>query len=514
MPKLIVIGIDGATWELLKPLIKEGELPNFAKLVKNGCIGTLKSTFPATTPPSWTSISTGKNPGKHNIFNFVSYNSNSTFSLTTSKEKRAKEIWDYLEGSYKSIVLNLPFSFPVRRIDGIMVSGMLTPSINSNFALPERIKNYIKNEFPDYRFNINWQEYNARNKDLKKLVFKATHQRIRLLYKLMDNERWDLLFVVFVGSDRLQHLLWGTKILVEYYQLLDDTISTILKKIGKQSDFTLFLVSDHGFHKVEREFYINTYLKNKGYITTANNNSTFLSKLGITRERILRIVSKKCVEKILEKYPKMREVGKKIPGNTKYVQLDMEVDKSLCFMRGYNSLYINKKFKKFLPKEEIQKFGYKLKEMLLNLKDEEGKKVFRHVFLKNEIYTGPYIGNAPDLVLNPNRGIFVSPHIVGQNFGIPTSMKATHDPNGIFLAYGSDIKQGIKLQDTQVYDIAPTILHIFGLPVPDDMDGRVLTEIFKEDSEPARRKVKYQKVGREKGKIKEKIRKLRESGKI
>ena len=129
--KVMVIGLDGATWDLLEPWARNNKLPALKELMEKGCYGPLESTIPHVTPPAWTSMTTGKNPAKHGVFDFIGIKRKKdgwNLSLYTSRSKRSREIWDYLNG--KSIVVNVPLTYPPREINGIMVTGMYTPDIH------------------------------------------------------------------------------------------------------------------------------------------------------------------------------------------------------------------------------------------------------------------------------------------------------------------------------------------------------------------------------------------------
>ena len=140
------------------------------------------------------------------------------------------------------------------------------------------------------------------------------------------------------------------------------------------------------------------------------------------------------------------------------------------------------------------------------------------VYSPDELYAGQYVNLAPDILFeiddfecsiyfNFNKEVYQKPS--------PDPVySGAHKKDGVFIAYGPDIKEEVQTQGAKIYDIAPTILHMFGLPVPDDMDGRVLKEIFREGREPAQREVKYQAVNVGREKVKDQIKKLKKSGKL
>lgn len=507
--KVILIGLDGATWDLLESWIKNNKLPTMRKLVEKSCCGILESTIPHVTPPAWTSIATGKNPAKHGIFDFTSIkkkNEKWDLNLYTSRDKQAKEMWDYLTG--KSIVINVPLTYPPRTINGTMVTGMYTPSKNSEFIRPKEFKKTILELCPGYEVELRWAEYKDKKQNFLMDLHRMTEERIKLFWYFFEQD-WNFYFFVFVGTDRIQHILWDESELLRYYQHLDDFLGKLIDCI--RNNASLLLVSDHGFSKIKKMVHINSFLQQESYLkakmSSYSNSNNILRKLGLTKENLNEMLLKYKLANFYNKLPPkvLHIIRKIVPGQSNPVY-DFDIKNSKAIMVGTGSIYINKECSN-VEEEIIRK--------LENLKaPDTGEKVIKKVFRKEEIYSGSLLKKAPDLLILPNKGYSVVSSGLDEVFESPEYKKADHALDGIFLAYGPDIRQGIKLQDTQVYDITPTILHMFGMPVPDDMDGRVLKEIFKENSEPARRKVKYQKVGREREKVREKIGRLRESGKI
>src|SRR3990167_9571242 len=142
--KLIGVGLDSATLDILLPLVKDGNLPTFKRLIEGGTYGILESTIPPITPCAWETAMTGVNPGKHNIFDFFSYTPDYGVEVLTSSDRSSLAVWDFLGfANKKTIVFNYPMGYPPKRIEGIFVAGMKTPGINTNFTFPKSIKKEI-----------------------------------------------------------------------------------------------------------------------------------------------------------------------------------------------------------------------------------------------------------------------------------------------------------------------------------------------------------------------------------
>jgi len=515
--RVMVIGLDGATFDLIKPWADAGELPTFKKLMENGVWGELESTVPHITPPAWTSMTTGKNPGKHGIFDFLSIEKikdDWKLKLYTSRSKKSKEMWNYLNDK-KSIVVNVPLTYPPRAINGTMITGMFTPNMkSSDFTYPKEFKREILKSFPDYVIELNWNRYKGKERKFLEDLYKMTEGRIKLFWYLFEKE-WDFLFFVFIGTDRMQHIIWDEKKLLRYYQYLDKFLGKVLNAL-ENKNINLFLVSDHGFSKIKKRVHINTLLKEEGFLEMRRNNENFLSKLGISKESLSQFLVKYKLNKIYIALPPkiLHIIRKSVPGKSNPVY-DLDLENSIAAMVGSGSIFITEK-----NNDNLKEIKSKIKSKLENLKDPDTKeKIIEKVFEKEEIYSGSMINKAPDLLLLPKKGYSLVHEVAPTITEKPNFKKADHALNGIFLAYGPGVKKGYKIENTKIYDIAPTILHIFGLPIPNDIDGKVLIEIFEEDSEFAKRKPEhvdpsYYNWEGEKEKIKEKIKKLKLDGKM
>lgn len=503
MVKVLVIGLDGATWDLIKPWAEEGLLPTFKKLTDGGSWGTLKSTIPPISPPAWTSITTGKNPGKHGIFDFVRIDRDYSRRPYLSVDKRSAEIWDFVDGS---IVAHVPLTYPPRKINGIMVSGMLTPSLESTFTYPDELSEEIIKKFQNYQIELDWKEYFGKKNQFITDLYELLKERINLFWHLFYNE-WNLIFYVFPETDRIQHLLFGDRKLLGYYKCLDDFLHKVLNEIeGK--DIVLVLVSDHGFEKTYKTVHINTYFKKIGLLRVKRLNS-LMRRIEGTKESPGAAFFYFKFMKIYKKIsPGFSHMLKSPITKSQYFNFEGE---SKAFMRGFGRIYINRKTRFAngrVEDSECAKIKEEIIEKLEDLKDPEtGRGVIKKVYRAEEIYSGPFLNEGPDLVALMEPGYTPSPTIGGKVIKRQKLRKGDHNMKGIFLAYGPDIKGSVKI-NALVYDVAPTILHILGLPIPKDMDGTVLKEIFKKKSPISKREIKYRELG-EKEEIRERIRNLK-----
>lgn len=532
MVKVVVIGLDGATWRLMEPWLKSGDLPNLGKLYNNGVYAKLESTIPPLTPPAWTSAFTGVNPGKHNIFDFVYYDGYEK-KIVFNYHRKHDCLWNYLhEYGKKSIVVNVPGTYPPEKINGIMISGMGTPSIKSDFVYPDELKSMlIKNKYIiEYGSVREW----ADNK--KNFISRIKHMsniRRKIISYLMTRYDWDLFISVFTSIDRVQHIFWKTdnngsilqedyRILYSTYLHLDEICGEIINNVG--SEAYVFIISDHGFGPIQKGIYINNYLRELGFLDLKRNQkkATF-SKLGLTQTNLVKIASKLDeygLRKIVSLVP--NKVRSKIFFETGMGLVDWTRTIAWYGTTSGHAIYINLQGRQpngIVNPKQYNSICDRIIHELYKLKDpSSGARVIKKCYKRKEIYNGPYLENAPDIVIEPEEGYSLqegfSEEVIEYAKEGSVRRYGDHEKYGIFMCKGPEIKKGFKINDVRIIDVAPTILHIFGCPIPDDVDGRCLKEIFEEDSEFFKREVVYNHVSQERERVKKIITNLKSKVKL
>jgi len=535
--KVLVIGLDGVGFDFIKDWLEQGKLPTIAKLMERGVYGDLQSTIPPITPPAWASFMTGMNPGKHGIYDFVIVKRKKSgdyeYSLVNSKNIKGKCIWDFLTAKKKkSIVLNVPLTYPPWEINGIMISGYLSPP-TKNYAYPNDVVEELEKNIGEYIIFPDENILNNPGRKFKKLL-KIIEKRKEAAIYLMKNYEYDFFMVEFQMTDTICHLLKDRGKILEVYQKVDESIAEILEHTDAQRT-NVIIISDHGMTPVKKTIRINRWLYNLGLYRTkkglqkeyishttimksnyhAKKQSrkeillNLLSNMGITVEKINYYLSLLGIDFLKRLFPKS------ITHSLPRITTDWRNTKAYLFSQHayWMGISINLKGREaegiVEPGEEYEKLRNYIIRELYNLRDPEtGERVIEKALKREEVYSGPYLNNAPDiLVLTKDQEYISDSSPYGDIFSRNTNEIHTHKMNGIFIAYGPDIKRG-QIKGAKIIDIAPTILHMMDVPVPEDMDGRVLKEIFKENSDIARREVRYQKMN-EKEKIKEGIGKLK-----
>jgi len=512
MSKVIIIGLDGATWDLLKPWADEGELPTFKKLMKNGVWGTLESTTPPVTGPAWTSFSTGKNPGKHGIFDFVKLENNS-LRLYKSKDIRSETIHEILsKRNLRSIVIGLPLAFPPSSdFNGIMLSDFLYPSKE---IFPKSEKGYIE----DYRVLPDF--FLTREEDLLQDMVETAKSQVKVAKELFIEENWDFYFFYFQETDSVLHCFWKdvshnttmAQKAKRIFYIADEFLEWILDEMD--ADTILFLMSDHGFADCPYKINLNSIFMKRGLLRTrikdASEDETLGKLVETFRKQEQRTIAVPKSLFRIATHPVIRPISERIfkaifGGAKARSSAGIDFDSSKVFVPTSESMSIYVRETERKKREEI------VEEIVETLRELEykGQRVFKEVLVKDGVYSGPFIESSPDILLTPN-GFHISSALSDKVYG-EFDRGGWHDLRGVFLAYGSNIiTSSEELTNLKIYDIAPTILHVFGLPIPRDMDGRVLKEVFKHDSELASRPIEYTRTD-EREHIKRKVSELKRS---
>jgi len=493
----MVIGLDGATFDLIEPLIAEGKLPTLARLVQSGARGRLRSTIPHHSGPAWASFATGMGPGKHGIFSFFQRNYGSyTYPPVNSRTLRGETLWQLVGRAGRRVgVMNVPGTFPPQPVNGFMITGMLSPRLEQAFYPPELYKEVLQHS-PGYSVEaIPLFDKAAYLEQVKHSIEARKKATLYLLHQYPS----DLFVVVFTELDRLQHFFWVdmdanhpvhspstppdlSQAIEAGYVALDRAVQELLAAVG--NDALVIIVSDHGFEGVYKLFYVNQWLAERGYLTFKSRRSG--PAVRYAKEMLQRLGLWKLARRARGWIPKtdlLRE------DNLAYaVGIDWERTRAAF---GPN-LGINVNLRGREPKgvvapgREFEELGERLKQELESYVDPEtGERVVDRVVRREEVYAGEAVDLAPDFRLlmaksTKYRGQYAySPGIgAAQPLAYPDKVYGNHAEYGILMACGPGVRGGIELDGARIVDVAPTILYALGLPIPQRMDGRPLAEIF------------------------------------
>ncbi|KXB07001.1 hypothetical protein AKJ52_01155 [candidate division MSBL1 archaeon SCGC-AAA382C18] len=510
--KVIVLGLDGATWTLLDKYIEEGHLPNLGKLRKEGVSGNLKSVIPPFTCPSWKSYSTGRKPANLGAFGWghADWEKEEVVSTRSSTYFEDKELWDYLnQTGYRTGIINMPTTYPPKKVDGYMICGPTTPDENKDYTYPPDLKEKLESKY-DYEI-FSDTPLGLRDVLGEEKMINSIKDVVRTRFEVAKDffQDIDFLHLTLYYTDSLQHVFWDSRPVREVWKTIDQEIGKLLDEYPEAN---LFIISDHGFEKIDTYFNLSNWLRSKGYFKTKEKSSgSFLKNIGITRENILKIARNlnfgRIMKKILKKFPEFSEkIDSAVPREfSEERKRDWKRSNVIPLMS--NLIYINPKL------SDKENFKDTLKKEILNIRNPEtGEKIVDKILEKKDIFQGKYSNIAPDLAVVPKANVYIHSKMVKGIWGKNIEWIAAHNLEGVFMAYGPDIGER-KVNNANLIDVSPTILHLFDIPIPKSLDGKVLKDIFKKGTDASERSIEYKKYS-EKENIRSKIRTLKNQGEI
>jgi predicted AlkP superfamily phosphohydrolase/phosphomutase len=526
--RVLLIGLDGATFDLIRPWVKEGKLPNMARIMEEGVHGVLRSTVPPNSAPAWSSFITGKNPGKHGIFDFTEHVEGSyEVRFVNANSRNGKSLWRILgEYNRKVGVIHVPMTYPPEQVNGFMISGMDSPGLDSDFVYPPGLYEEIREKVGEYTIEAGlWSYIGKGNIDLAvQKQMETIERRFDVARYLMKKYPWDCFTLVFTATDRVQHAFWkfmdpGHPLYTEYdgkkyggaifkvYQRLDEIIGHFMASLDENT--ILAIMSDHGAGpSSNKTIYLNNWLREKGLLKykdsqevsgsmVAKGKKFFSPKLlAKSMRNIWKRTSREHRDKVKKLFPKLCN---RMTSYFFFSRIDME--RTLAYAEESRTfIWINLKGRDpkgiVNPGEEYRSVCERIKKGLTSLKDPlTGDDVVEDVYLKEDVYHGQSMGNAPDLVVLfkkngfvPRPSYHVSPDVLLnhipkdelEKLEVNIQANARHDPNGIVMFWGANVKKGREIEGAQIIDVAPTVLYLMGVPVPEDIDGRVLVDAISE----------------------------------
>jgi predicted AlkP superfamily phosphohydrolase/phosphomutase len=542
-PQILIIGVDGGTLDLLLPWVREGKLPHFERLIREGSHGTLESTIPPVTAPAWTSFMTGQNPGKHRLFDFVEPQPGAYEMRYTSADSRAtRSLWRILSENGKKVgVFNVPMTYPPEEVSGYLVSGMGAPVENRSMACPRQLFDELREKTGGVRLDIvhlGYMRTDERRDEVLRELLDLEENRTRNALYLMEKYPTDVMMVVYTSTDAVQHFFWHDMdpshpqhdparaekygdAVFRIYRNVDEKIGELLAAVPEET--SVVVMSDHGAGPTGAlVFYVNRFLSRLGLLRVSSGGAAGSLPGRMANALIRRIdplirggLSSKQKGRLADLLPVLRR--KWDSRRTSYSMIDWENTKAYCYeaLTHPPGIWINTKgdrpggiVNRGRDYDEILDF---ITEKLYEVKDPgTGERLIRRVHRKTEIYHGPYLHMAPDLTMAwwEGKPFFSRPSFSGPGGDIVEALDGVRDTgaewsgshrlHGFMFLRGAPFLEGKRVEGARIVDLAPTLLYLLDLPIPEDMDGRVLFPSLKEDF-IRDRSVRYQavKAGRE-----------------
>jgi predicted AlkP superfamily phosphohydrolase/phosphomutase len=491
--RVLLLGLDGVAYSVLDPAFEAGHMPNLRGLLERGASGVLTSTVPPYTPPGWTSIFTGVNPGKHGIFGFTLGNVQRPGGLVRLDRVTAPAIWNVANSQDRRIGLfNVPMTYPAPPVDGWAVSGMLTPEgggeTPANFTHPPELAARIVESAGSYQIDIevdydhDWRstaiiERLSRNLAIKKQA---------LRYLLDADGDLPILFAVLEAPDRLMHVhykyidprcehysrpeaepvrerAWA------FFDEMDEVIGDLLDWAGDPG--YIVTMSDHGFGPKEKSVNVNVALSEWGLLSLKGAGAvTGSSGMRRMARRVKRVLPRsvwlraKGVAQSTIDWSRTKAFSAPIPQQGIYVNLEGREPHGIVHPSEYEAV-----------RDEI------IERLSAMVDPDDGRPVVDHVHKREDVMEGPRAAQAPDLFpvcreysYELSDGTY-SPSVLDDYRALP---RGFHHMEGIFGLAGPGIRAASGLR-ASLYDIAPTALYLAGLKLP-RMDGKVLTSFLPE----------------------------------
>lgn len=516
MSKVLILGLDGATFDLIHPFIAQGYLPNLKHLMAQGSWSELSSTVPPVTASAWTSFMTGKNPGKHGLYDFMQRRTNSyDLAPVSGFDRDGKTLWELAgEAGKTSIVMGVPVTYPPTPLNGLMVTGMLTPRGAPDYTYPPELKDEIAQAIGEYIVYSDEVYSKGRGEIFLKALHYSIQQRAKTAAYLLHKYDWDLGVLVFPETDTVCHGLWwaydnshhqhnqenAEKFrdgILSIYQDIDSYIGELIASLP--ADTTFFVMSDHGHGPLRNFLYVNNFLKQRGYLKIKGAPAPRIKNLAFSAGLTPRTAYGMLLNMGLGNLRRTMDKRRGGRGLLKRFFLslnDVDWQNTRAYSIGYiGEVHLNVKGREpqgiVAPGEEYERVRDQLVRDLRELIHPNGMYLIDQIWKKEELYSGAHLDEAPDILFFPKNletiafgdFEFGSNKIVEPSYGVSSS----HRMNGILIATGEGIRAHQPIEPPpNLTDITPTVLHLMGVPVPRDMDGRVMQEIL-----TARRAVEY-----------------------
>ncbi|HEV7127948.1 MAG TPA: alkaline phosphatase family protein [Ktedonobacterales bacterium] len=440
--RVIAIGIDGVPYSFAMRQVQEGRMPNLARILAAGTIRPLNSSWPFVSSVAWSSFMTGTNPGKHNIYGFVDRRLQSyDVFLPNSSTMRAEPLWCALSREGKRVaVMNVPVTYPPREVNGLMVSCFLSPSLEKA-TYPRELAGRLKQL--GYQIDADAAIARRSKVDFMTELRSVLDHRATAMFEILDSEPWDFFMSHIMETDRLHHFYWEymergdpqwTPAFYQFYERLDEILGQVWERVDNNT--TLILLSDHGFCTITQEVYLNTYLREQGWLR---------------------------LEKVEGRPPTLAQM----------------TEASRAYSLDPGRVFVNLRGREprgsVEPGAEYERVREQLAGELMELRDPAtGALMIERVYRREEIYHGHSYENAPDLVVAPYRGYAMKGALDREYLTYKGDVligEHTHDDALLYVSGHDLLRTTLTMED-----VAPAIFSLLRVAPPPDLDGVMAIE--------------------------------------
>ena len=440
-PRLVVIGIDGTPYTFMQRMVREGHVPNFARITAEAGFARMNSVYPTVSSVAWSCYMTGVNPARHGIFGFVDRQPGSyDTTIPNAQQMTAKTLWEMLsEAGKRVIVINVPVTYPPRPVNGILIGCFLSPRLERAVYPPEKVSLI---QSLGYRIDTDpWLARESKDKLFGDVEDCLARRRETLLY-LMDHEPWDFFQCHLMETDRLYHFSWEqyerddptySPLFYQVIHHIDDLLGEVLKRV-EEAGAELMILSDHGFCTLQYEVYVNTWLAQKGWLTLPDPRP----------ERVqLKDVGPHCQAYSLD------------PGRI-FINLQGREPAGTVPPAGYEAWR-----------------GRIAEAAMADLRDPEtGAPMLETVLRREAIYHGPGLDRAADLILVPRNGYDLKGAFGKESLTFKgQALVGMHTYDDALIAVHN---RPIAAQGFSIVDATATVLQLMDVAIPADLDSQSL----------------------------------------
>lgn len=434
--RTVVIGIDGTPHSFLEKHVARGDFPQLRRILQGGELRRMNSVQPCISSVAWSTYMTGVNPAKHRIFGFIDRKPNPfELFIPMASHMAAKTLWRILSEEGKRVaVMNVPVTYPPAPVNGILIGCFLGTDV-LKIAYPKELGTQLKEW--DYRIDadadLGRKDKEAFFQDLN-ITLERRWETARRLY---EQEPWDFFQLHIMETDRINHFLWEqyesgdptyTGRFLDFYRRVDELLGEFYDRSQNEADF--IVLSDHGFCSVKKEVYVNQWLEEKGYLQLQGG----------------------APKSIMEMSPETRAYSL-IPGR---IFLNLE----------------GREQKGSVSKSAAEALKTELASALLEMTDpDDGSKIIKKVFRREDLYSGPFFEEAADLIAVPFDGYDLKANIRQPRFTNKTELVGMHTFHDAAL-FIKDHR--IRKDEFGILDVAPTILKMMDFEADVELEGTPL----------------------------------------
>jgi predicted AlkP superfamily phosphohydrolase/phosphomutase len=507
MTRLLAVGLDGATLDLIVPWTQEGNLPILNSLMQSGTWGPLRSVPNANSAPAWSSFATGMNPGKHGIFYF-------TDRVPGTYQRRpihagfrtGTTFWSQLsQAGHRVGIINMPLTYPAEPVNGFIVAGLDTPGIDSpGFTYPKDLAKQIQ-EMGEYIIEpgVPGMIKAGRRQAALERILLGVNRRLACAQYLHQRYQPDLLTVVFTATDAVQHFFWGdmdatypfhdpaeaehfSDAIKQIYRYLDRALGELIETTQPE---TVIALSDHGFGFNQRGAeYLRPWLTELRLLKQHASGTTSQGVMSSAYRWVDRLLDRETKLRLARLLPSLRA---RVEATIQLGDVDWGNTRAYC-TGATDDLYVNLRSREpqgiVDPGDEYEELCTVLVERLKEtINPATGQPAVEFVARRKEVYHGQHLERAPDILIRWSTqsvltGLHTPAHAPIPFRPLPPPLQSGgHRLYGMLIVAGGNFRQGASWQETSIMDVAPTILHLFDTPVPKSMDGQVMSFSLDED---------------------------------